>query len=167
MDVRTRGELIAKIQSLPDDAARAVHGLNESQLNTPYRDGGWTVRQVVHHLADSHMNAYIRMKLILTEDNPPLKGYDQEKWAELADVAGVPVEESLSLLRSLHRRWARLLESIPDPAWSRTGLHSESGIMSLDDLLTTYARHGENHVRQILDLRAEKGWSVPVSSAVA
>jgi len=152
-----RTDRINKIRILPELVEAAIAGLNDQQLDTPYRDGGWTVRQVVHHLADSHMNAVVRTRLILAENNPPLKGYDQEVWAELPDVR-MPVNASLAIIRGLHARWATLFESIPETAWTRTGLHTENGEMSVEDILITYSHHGENHVGQITGLRAAKNW---------
>jgi uncharacterized damage-inducible protein DinB len=153
-----RAELIARIRSLPDEMEAAVRDLDARQLDTPYRDGGWTVRQVVHHVADSHMNAYIRMKLILTEEHPTLKPYDQDRWAELIDTAEVPVEASLAILDGLHSRWSDLLEHLPEESWSRSAFHPENGEVTLDGILRTYAGHGAHHVGQITKLRAERGW---------
>lgn len=152
-----RQERIGRIRSLPSILVEALRGLTDEQLDTPYRDGGWTVRQVVHHLADSHLNAVVRMKLILTEDKPALKAYDQEKWAELADCR-MPVEHSIMIIKGLHDRWTRFLENISDEQWSRSGNHPEVGEVTLDGLLKTYAHHGANHVKQITDLRDAKGW---------
>lgn len=152
-----RRDLIGKIASLPDELEAAVAGLDDAQLDTPYRDGGWTIRQVVHHLADSHSNALIRMKLVLTEDHPTLKPYDQDRWALLADAA-LPLAPSLTLLRGLHERWHALLEKMPADAWSRAAHHPENGEMSLDDLLRVYAGHGRGHVGQIAGLRERKEW---------
>jgi len=112
---------------------------------------------VVHHLADSHMNAVVRTKLILTEDGPPLKGYNQDDWAQLPDTR-LPIRPSLDLLKGLHERWTRLLQSITEEQWVRTGMHSESGQITLENILNTYSRHGENHVAQITGLRTAKGW---------
>jgi uncharacterized damage-inducible protein DinB len=153
-----RQERVARIRQLPEQVVAAVQGLNDAQLDTPYRTGGWTVRQVVHHLADSHMNACIRMRLILTEERPTLKPYDQDGWAKLPDAARAPVQSSIALLEGLHERWSTLLESVPESAWSRPAFHPENGDVTLDGLLETYARHGEHHVRQITGLRAAKGW---------
>lgn len=153
-----RKERIDRIGALPATLESAVAGMNEGQLDTPYRKGGWTVRQVVHHLADSHMNAFIRTKLILTEDHPTLKPYLQEKWAELPDTAHAPIGESLTILSGLHRRWLALLEQVRDDQWGRTAFHPESGEMTLESILETYARHGDNHVKQITDLRASRRW---------
>lgn len=149
---------IGKIRSLPSSLHAAVRGLNERQLDTPYREGGWTVRQVVHHLADSHMNAFVRMKLILTEEHPTLKPYDQNRWAEMPDTTGAPIIPSLSLLEGLHHRWAILLESIGENEWTRSGFHPERGDVTLGSLLQTYAGHGENHVDQVISLRRSRGW---------
>lgn len=153
-----RAELIAKVRALPESAEAAIAGLTDEQLDTPYRDGGWTPRQVIHHLADSHSNAMTRVKLILTEDHPTLRPYDQNKWAELPDNAACPLAASLEMLRGLHQRFAILLENIPADAWGRVGFHPENGEMSLDDLLRVYGNHGERHVDQIKSLRASHGW---------
>jgi hypothetical protein len=153
-----RESLIHELAHVPSDLRFLVQSLSEEQLDTAYRDGGWTVRQVVHHLADSHMNAFIRMKLILTEEHPRLKTYDQERWAESADVSQVGIEPSLTLLRGLHQRWVAMLETLPEEAWSKAADHPESGEVTLGSLLAVYAHHGENHVAQILSLRASRGW---------
>jgi uncharacterized damage-inducible protein DinB len=152
-----RQRLIDDLAGLPAVLEAAIAGLTDAQLDTPYRDGGWTVRQVVHHLADSHINAFVRAKLIVTEDHPTLKPYDQDRWAELTD-ARLPVAPSLAILRGLHERCVVLLRSLPQPAWSRTAYHPEHGDMSLDDLLELYARHGSTHAAQIKALRARAGW---------
>jgi hypothetical protein len=153
-----RHDLMAKIRRLPAALEAAAKDLTEAQLNTPYREGGWTVRQVVHHLADSHLNGFVRMKLMLTEAGPVLKPYDQDAWATLSDTAAMPIESSLLILRGLHERWAALLESLPEAGWKRSALHPEVGIVTLADLLADYARHGEQHVEQVLKLRATQGW---------
>jgi uncharacterized damage-inducible protein DinB len=153
-----RRALIAKIRSLPREAQAAVKGLSEEQLRTPYRDGGWTVAQVIHHLADSHMNAYIRMRLAMTEEHPTIKPYDQDSWANLPDAGATQLSPSLAILRGLHRRWTAFLKAIPAKSWDRTALHPERGDMTLDDLLALYAEHGEKHVGQILGLRRRMGW---------
>ena len=152
-----RNSKIAKIRDAPPIIRAAVQGLNDEQLDTPYRDGGWTVRQVVHHLADSHANAYLRFRWLATEDNPTIKTYDQDVWAALPD-SRLPVESSLKLLEGLHDRWAAFLELLPDEAWSRRGVHPERGEVTIDDLLRIYADHGAHHAGQITDLRARKGW---------
>ncbi len=149
---------IDRIRALPALLESAVEGLSDAQLDTPYRQGGWTVRQVVHHLADSHMNAFVRMKLILTEEHPTLKTYDQDRWAALVDGARFPVQGSLAIVRGLHERWVALMESLPDAAWTRAGLHPERGDMTLEKILTIYSGHGEKHVEQITALKASRGW---------
>ena len=153
-----RRSKIGKIRALPSLLDGAVQGLNDAQLDTPYRQGGWTVRQVVHHLADSHMNAFIRMKLILTEEQPRLKPYDQDAWARLPDTLTMPIGVSMGILRGLHDRWTTLLESVPDAGWNRTAFHPERGDVTLDSILTTYAEHGEKHVGQITGLRRAQRW---------
>ncbi len=152
-----REQSIKKIEALPALLEEAVRGLSDRQLDTPYREGGWTVRQVVHHLADSHINALVRMKLILTENRPTLKPYDQDAWSKLPD-SHLPIAPSLSILRGLHERWATLLRSIPEEAWSRVAVHPEAGEMTPDRLLSMYSGHGEKHVGHIRSLRTAKGW---------
>ncbi|MEZ4670659.1 MAG: DinB family protein [Anaerolineae bacterium] len=144
-----RQQLIEIIKCLPDELSQAVVGLTTKQLTTVSIPGEWTVQQIVHHVADSHMNAVIRMKLILTMDRPPLQGYQQDDWALLADVNAVPIHASLSILQGLHARWVALFESLPDEAWGRVGLHSEYGERSIESLLVTYAEHGRIHIDQI------------------
>jgi hypothetical protein len=136
----------------------AVDGLDEEQLDTPYRPGGWTVRQVVHHLADSHINAFVRFRLGLTEDQPTIKPYDEKLWAELADCRNAPVEMSLSLLEGLHQRWVMLLTGMSDSDYARTIHHPESGILRLDTYLATYGWHSRHHVAHITNLRERLGW---------
>lgn len=152
-----RNSKIAEIRDAPLIVRAAVLGLNDEQLDTPYRDGGWTVRQVVHHLADSHANAYLRFRWLATEDRPTIKTYDQDVWAALPD-SRLAVDSSLKLLEGLHERWVAFLELLPDDAWSRRGFHPERGEVSIDDLLEIYADHGAHHAGQITDLRARKGW---------
>ena len=149
--------MTAAIRELPAITESAVAGLTDEQLDTRYREGGWTLRQVVHHLADSHLNAFVRVKLALTEDHPRVKTYDQDLWADLPD-SKLPVESSLQILRGLHERWTVLLESLPAPAFDRTVSHPDNGDMSIDDFLRIYADHGRNHVNQIVGLRESKGW---------
>jgi uncharacterized damage-inducible protein DinB len=136
----------------------AVKGLSEAQLDTPYRPGGWTVRQVVHHVPDSHMNSYVRFKLALTEDEPTIKPYAEDKWAELADTKATPVEVSLTLLDSLHDRWVRLLRSLTSDDWKKTFRHPELGAMTLEKTLGLYAWHGRHHVAHITELRKQMSW---------
>jgi hypothetical protein len=144
-----RRELIEKIRILPERLREKVGGLTDEQLTTHFLAGEWTVAQNVHHLADSHMNSFIRMRLILTEERPALKPYDQDRWAELADSGTTALEESLSILEGLHRRWVRLFESLDEADWRRSGLHPENGEMTIDDILRVYAAHGEGHIDQI------------------
>ncbi len=152
-----RASAIGAIARLPDQLHDAVRGLDQTQLGTPYRDGGWTVRQVVHHLADSHVNAYVRHKLAITETDPPVKAYDENAWAQLVDANG-PIGNSLLLVQAIHDRWMTCLRSLPDAAFARTCVHSERGKLTLDDLLAIYAWHGAHHVAHITTLRAAKRW---------
>ena len=149
---------IAAIRETPAALRAAVRGLSEAQLNTPYRDGGWTVRQVVHHVPESHMNAFIRFKLGLTEDNPTIKPYNEAAWAKLADIQRVPVETSLALLDALHERWVALLELLKPEDFARPVQHPEYGPMTLDKLLQMYAWHGRHHVAHVTTLRDREGW---------
>ena len=155
---RERRGWIEAIGALPGEARAAVAGLDEAQLGSSYRPGGWTVRQVVHHLADAHANGSQRLRLTLTEHRPVLRHYDQDAWAALPDAAEGPIEESLQLLEVLHARMVRLLEAQTEPAFARVALHPEVGELSLDDLLRTYAVHGAHHLEQIRGLRRERGW---------
>ena len=152
-----RAERITQIAAAPEQLRRAVRGLDDKQLDTPYRDGGWTVRQVVHHLPDSHINAYIRCKLALTEEQPTIKPYRQGPWAETPD-ARAPVEVSLALLDALHRRWVLLLQAMGPADFARTLNHPESGIMTLDNVVSMYAWHGRHHTAHITTLRERMGW---------
>ena len=135
-----------------------MKGLNDKQLDTPYRDGGWTVRQVVHHLADAHMNAFIRMKLMLTEVKPTFKAYDQNAWAALSDTTQMPIGVSLEILRGLHDRWSMLLDRVAEGDWTKTAVHPERGEVTLEGQLNVYAGHGEKHVGHIMGLRRAKEW---------
>jgi uncharacterized damage-inducible protein DinB len=153
-----RRACITDIAELPVKARQAAAGLSPEQLDTPYRDGGWTVRQVVHHVADSHMNSFIRLKLALTEDNPQIKAYDQDAWAMTADAARPDIELSLRLLEGLHARWAALLSSLEPQDFARTFIHPENGPMTLDRTLQIYAWHCRHHVAHISSLRARNGW---------
>jgi hypothetical protein len=145
MTAAERTEEIAMIRSLPADLEAAVRDLNPQQLATAYRRDGWTIRQVVHHLADSHMNAFIRMKLVITEDHPTVKPYDQDRWAETDDVGQADIRASL-------------LERLPEETWRRTAHHPERGEISLEQFLDMYAVHGKTHVQQITGLRKAQGW---------
>jgi uncharacterized damage-inducible protein DinB len=146
------------IAGLPARMRRAVAGLTDQQLNTPYREGGWTVRQVVHHVPDSHLNAYIRFKLAVTEQNPTIKPYDETAWAQLKDSELTPIEVSLALLESLHARWTVLLRSLSESDFQRKFVHPESGPHDLDWLLGLYAWHGNHHVAHITGLRERMEW---------
>ena len=139
-----RDRRIAVIAALPAKLRAAVTGLTEAQLDTPYREGGWTIRQVIHHVPDSHMQSYSRFKLALTEDGPAIKAYDESAWAKLPDSAG-PIEPSLALLEGLHARWTSLLRAMTDEQWQRNYLHSEMGKVPLEKALALYVWHGEHH----------------------
>lgn len=149
---------IRQIAEAPAALRAAVQGLSEAQLDTPYRTEGWTVRQVVHHVPDSHMNAYVRFKWTLTEENPTIKPYDEGAWATLADTRLTPVDVSLDLLDAVHRRWVVLLESLKDEEFARPLTHPEYGAMTLDRLLQMYAWHGRHHVAHVTTLRRREGW---------
>lgn len=153
-----RAEAIAQLAEVPKRMRDAVGGLSGGQLDTPYRPGGWTVRQLAHHVPDSHMNAYIRLKLALTEDEPTIKTYEEARWAELPDSKTTPIEVSLTLLDSLHNRWVRLLRSLESDEWKRTFRHPELGPMTLEKTLALYAWHGRHHVAHITELRKQKSW---------
>ena len=154
-----RAHFIEQIERTPAELRAAVQGLSREQLDTPYRLGGWTVRQVVHHLPDSHMNSVIRFKLALTEEEPTIKPYDEDLWARLGDVRNTPVEVSLRLLESLHERWVALLRSLRDEDWARKFRHPELGMVSLETNLALYAWHGRHHVAHITALRERLGWN--------
>ena len=143
-----RQQWIREIARTPQELRAAVSGLSEEHLDTPYRPGGWTVRQVVHHVPDSHMNAFIRFKLALTEDQPTIKPYDEARWAVLADAA-LPLDPSLDLLAALHLRWVRLLQTMSELDYQRTFVHPESGAWRLDQYLAQYAWHGRHHTGHI------------------
>jgi uncharacterized damage-inducible protein DinB len=148
-----------EIAEAPALLRSAVHGLSEAQFDTPYREGGWTVRQVVHHVPDSHLNAYLRFKLALTEENPTIRPYAEARWAELPDTAGTQVGVSLMLLEALHRRWIVLLRAMREADWSRTYVHPEhQNPFTLDRALALYAWHGRHHVAHITTLRDRLGW---------
>ena len=140
---------IDKISKLPGQIEALVHGLSPQQLTTHYLPNEWTVAQNVHHLFDSHANCYIRCKLIATEENPLLKPYDQDAWAQFPDAAGAELDSSLALLAHLHARWAIFWENLPEPAWERQGVHPENGPMTLERILQIYTAHGEGHIDQI------------------
>jgi uncharacterized damage-inducible protein DinB len=153
-----RAGWIREIAQVPELLRKATAGLTPAQLDTPYRDGGWTVRQVVHHLADSHMNSFLRTKLALTEEVPTIKPYDQNAWVTLADVRGMDIESSLSLLEGLHARFVALLSSLRAEDFARTFMHPENGPTTLDRNLQIYAWHGKHHTAHITSLRTRNGW---------
>ena len=153
-----RDGYIAVLEAAPDKLRAAVAGLGDAQLDTPYRDGGWTPRQVVHHLPDSHLNSYIRCKWALTEDAPTIKAYLEDRWAELPDTRETPVAVSLDLLSAPHRRWTTLLRAMTEADFARTFVHPENGVQTLAESLACYAWHGEHHTAQITQLRERQGW---------
>jgi uncharacterized damage-inducible protein DinB len=147
-----------EIAQTPAKLRSSVKDLSDAQLDTPYRDGGWTVRQVVHHVPDSHLNSYVRFKLALTEDEPTIKTYAEDRWAELPDTKATPIVVSLTMLDALHDRWVRLLRSFGAEEWRRTFRHPEMGPMTLEKALAMYAWHGKHHVAHITSLRERNGW---------
>ncbi len=149
---------IGQIAETPARMRAAIAGLSESQLDTPYRPGGWTVRQLAHHVPDSHINSYTRFRLALTEDQPVIKSYEEARWAELSDARSMPVEPSLVLLESLHARWVPLLRSLSEAEWKRTFRHPELGLIRLEQNAALYAWHGRHHVAHITSLRERMGW---------
>jgi DinB superfamily len=153
-----RQQAIKSIAATPDNLREAVRGLNDAQLDTPYRDGGWTVRQVIHHVPDSHMNAYVRLKLALTEVRPTIKPYEESAWAELADSKSAPIEASQKLLEALHERWDRVWRSLKAEDFSRKLVHPDSGERNIDWLLFVYEWHGRHHAAHITELRKRQGW---------
>ena len=158
VDPRTVPALIGDIEAAPGLLRAAVHGLDDAQLDTPYRPGGWTVRQTVHHVGDSHMNSFIRFRKALTENEPTIFAYDQDRWSELADMRTVPVEVSLQLVDALHRRWTVMLKSLAPADFDRTFRHPEMGLVRLDNNLALYAWHGKHHTAHITALRHRMGW---------
>ena len=153
-----RSSLIDAIEAHPAHMRAAVSGLDDAQLDTPYRDGGWTVRQVVHHVVDSHVNSYIRFKLAVTEDNPRITTYDQDAWSQLPDGRDAPVEGSLAILDTLHARWVSFLRALPDEAFARTLHHPDMGDISVDELLEVYGWHCPHHEAHVTRLRERMGW---------
>jgi len=151
-------KFLDEIEQTPARLKAAVQGLSQQQLDTPYREGGWTVRQVVHHVPDSHMNSYMRFKLALTEEEPTIRTYMEDRWAELPEARTAPIELSLGLLENLHQRWMLMLRAIPDADWKRTFRHPELGVMTLERTLALYAWHGRHHVAHVTELKKAKGW---------
>jgi hypothetical protein len=149
---------IDEIAAAPAHLRVAVQDLTPQQIDTPYRPGGWTVRQLVHHVPDSHLNSYMRFRLALTEQEPTIKPYDQQRWAELPDSRTAPMEVSLSLLESLHERWVVLLRALTAADWKRTFRHPELGVVNLEGTAALYAWHGRHHVAHITSLRQRMGW---------
>lgn len=151
-------QAIDELASTPAKLRAAVKGLSETQLDTPYRDGGWTVRQVVHHVPDSHLNAYVRLKLALTEDKPTIKPYDEAAWSKLADSKSTPIETSLTLLSTVHDRFDRIWRSLSPEQFARVFVHPDHGERTIDWLLFLYEWHGKHHTAHITELRKQKGW---------
>lgn len=154
-----RKQILAQLAETPKRLRAAVAGLSREQLNTPYRDGGWTVQQVVHHLADAHMNAYTRFKLALTEDEPTVKPFDEARWAELSDSKTTPVETSLALIDALDERFMGLVRGMIPSDFSRKFRHPERGVMTLDSYLGLHGWHDRHHVAHITNLRQRKSWT--------
>jgi len=149
---------ISQIESLPQRLKKALEGLNDKQIDTPYRPDGWTVRQVVNHLADSHMNAFIRIKLALTEDTPIIKTYEEQLWAELPDTKNIPIQYSLAILDGLHYRWTFLLKSLTPDQLKLSFRHPVSGLNHLDRAIGLYAWHGNHHLAHITSLKTRNNW---------
>ena len=159
-DEQLKSSLISDIRMLPLSLEFAIQNLDEQQLQTPYRPGGWTIHQLIHHIADSHLNAYIRFKLGLTEENPTIKAYAQEAWANLSDTKKLPINISITLLHALHKRWCQFLEDMSESEWQRTVYHPERKVeISLWQLLKSYAWHSRHHTAHILQLRERKNWN--------
>jgi uncharacterized damage-inducible protein DinB len=158
-DAEARTALLAQLAEIPGRLRSAVAGLSDGQLDTPYRSGGWTVRQVVHHLADAHLHWYARTKLAVTEDEPVVMPWDEALWAELEDARTGPLEPSLMLLEGLHRRWAALFGSLTEEQWKRRLVHPERGVFVLEGTLPMCVWHGRHHTAQIAELRRRMGWT--------
>ncbi len=153
-----RNEWIQKIRQLPLKLETAVKGLSDTQLDTPTGEGKWTSRQIAHHIADANLNAYSRMKLIVTEEKPILKPYNQDQWASLADCKNGRLDSTLTLIKGLHERWVMFLNSLPETSWTREGIHLENGKVTLEDVLRIYSKHGETHMQQIISFREKMKW---------
>jgi uncharacterized damage-inducible protein DinB len=154
----SRRQFLGELAACPGEVRRATTGLSAAQLDTPYREHGWTVRQVVHHLPDSHLNAYLRHKLAATEEQPAIKLYKEALWAELPEAKSGDIELSLALLAALHARWVAFLEALPEESFGRTFVHPDLGPVELDKSVAMYAWHGRHHVAQIDALRRRSGW---------
>jgi hypothetical protein len=154
-----RAQHLAQLAALPGQLADAVEGLTPAQLDTPYRPGGWTVRQLVHHVPDSHLNAYVRHRLCATEENPTIRGYDQDAWVATPEIATGDLALPLALLATVHARWLAFLTSLPPAAFARTFVHSETGkTWTLDESVAMYAWHGRHHLAHVTELRRREGW---------
>lgn len=153
-----RAAAIAALAEAPSRLREAVAGLAPAQLDTPYRPGGWTVRQLVHHVPDSHLNAYVRCKLALTEDEPIIRPYDEDRWAQLPESKSAPLAASLGLLESLHQRWELVLQAMAPADWERMLVHPESGRQSVEQLVALYVWHGRHHTAHVTELRRREGW---------
>jgi hypothetical protein len=158
LDATAVNATISSIADLPARLNAAVQGLTPAQLDTPYRDGGWSVRQVVHHVPESHANAYTRIKLALTESNPVVKPYDESEWAKTPEVRTTPIGVSLLMLEALHARWVLLLRALTPEQWGKTFQHPESGLWRVDQAAALYAWHGTHHVAHVTSLRERSGW---------
>jgi uncharacterized damage-inducible protein DinB len=153
-----RDAWITELQKLPVNLCNAVEGLSDAQLDTPYRPGGWTIRQLVHHVADGHLNSSIRFRLALTEETPTIKPFEVDEWAELPDAKSSPIEPSLGMTEALHGRWVMLLRSVPDEDFKRSYVHPSGELVTLDRALSYFAWHSRHHVAQILSVRNRQGW---------
>lgn len=159
-DEKLKSALLNDIRMLPQSLEFAIQNLDMYQLQTPYRPGGWTVHQLIHHIADSHINAYVRFKLGLTEENPTVKPYDQDAWANLTDTKNLPVNISITLLHALHRRWCEMMEHMTESQWQREVYHPERKVeITLWELLKSYAWHSRHHTAHILQLREREKWT--------
>lgn len=156
---RERKDCLEKIRTTPQLLREAIQGLSEAQLNTPYRPDGWTVRQVVHHVPDSHINSYVRFRWAMTEPSPTIKAYEEQHWAELPDGKNAPINISLDLLEVLHKRWMLLLDSMTETDFAKILVHPVSGELTLDEMLQIYAWHGPHHIAHITELRKREGWT--------
>jgi uncharacterized damage-inducible protein DinB len=153
-----KAKFLDDIEETPARLQASVRGLSDKQLDTPYRDGGWTVRQVVHHVPDSHLNSYMRFKLALTEEEPTIRTYMEDRWAELPEAKNAAIGPSLELLSSLHTRWMLMLRALKPADWKRAFRHPEIGLMTLEKNLALYAWHGKHHVAHVTGLRKRMGW---------
>lgn len=162
VSLEQRRAWLDEVAAFPGLFRAAVEDLSPEQLDTPYRPGGWTVRQLAHHVPDSHINSYVRFKLALTEDAPTIKTYEENLWAELPDTRTTPVEVSLTLLETLHQRWVLLMHGMSDEQWARPFRHAEWGLVPLDRALGLYAWHGRHHLAHVTRLRERMRWDAPV-----